>query len=191
MPPVRSFGTTLSGLLICWAWTQGSASAAQPWALWQNPFRIPGGGTPTPTTPWDSQTGMAVGSPCHGGVTTVAKNVNRFTPQESAMGIYGLPHHRTYTSRACTEGNLSRREAETQRFQMSFLRTSAPLREIFSSPRGMQSRSVFFAHAAWDRPGRSPACHGDTPLAPGNVGALGAGVNHPSNGPQGLLRRIR
>ena len=44
IPPVPSFGTTLSGLLLCWAWTQGSASAAQPWALWQNPFRIPGGG---------------------------------------------------------------------------------------------------------------------------------------------------
>ena len=51
IPPVRSLGTTLSGLLICWALTQGSASAAQPWALGQNPFRIPGGGMPAHTTP--------------------------------------------------------------------------------------------------------------------------------------------
>ena len=34
----------LSGLLIHWALTQGSASAAQPWALGQNPVGIPGGG---------------------------------------------------------------------------------------------------------------------------------------------------
>ena len=62
MPPVRSFGTTLSGLLICWALTQGSASAAQPWALWQNPFRIPGGGSPAHIhTPGIAERGRRLG----------------------------------------------------------------------------------------------------------------------------------
>ena len=37
-------GTTPLGLFILWEWTQGSASAAQPWALGQNPVGIPGGG---------------------------------------------------------------------------------------------------------------------------------------------------
>ena len=36
-------GTTPLGLFILWEWTQGSASAAQPWALGQNPVGIPGG----------------------------------------------------------------------------------------------------------------------------------------------------
>ena len=44
IPPIRTIGTTPSGLLICCAFTQGSASAAQPWASWQNPVGIPGGG---------------------------------------------------------------------------------------------------------------------------------------------------
>ena len=43
MPPVRSFGTTLSGLFLYPQSTHGSTSAVQPWALWQNPFGIPGG----------------------------------------------------------------------------------------------------------------------------------------------------
>ena len=47
--PVWCGSTTPSGLLICWAFTQGSASVAQPWALWQNPVGIPGGGYPTPS----------------------------------------------------------------------------------------------------------------------------------------------
>ena len=36
-------GTTPLGWFILWEWTQGSASAAQPWALGQNPVGIPGG----------------------------------------------------------------------------------------------------------------------------------------------------
>ena len=44
MPPIRTIGTTPSGLLICCAFTRGSASAAQPRASWQNPVGIPGGG---------------------------------------------------------------------------------------------------------------------------------------------------
>ena len=44
MPPVLAIGTTPSGLFIYGAFTQGSATAAQPWAFWQNPFGIPGGG---------------------------------------------------------------------------------------------------------------------------------------------------
>ena len=36
-------GTTPLGLFILWEWTHGSASAAQPWALGQNPVGIPGG----------------------------------------------------------------------------------------------------------------------------------------------------
>ena len=44
MPPIRTIGTTPSGLLIFLAFTRGSASAAQPRALWQNPVGIPGGG---------------------------------------------------------------------------------------------------------------------------------------------------
>ena len=43
MPPVRSFGTTLSGLFLYPQSTHGSTSAVQPWALWQNPVGIPGG----------------------------------------------------------------------------------------------------------------------------------------------------
>ncbi|MEI6567685.1 MAG: hypothetical protein WCR20_13495, partial [Verrucomicrobiota bacterium] len=37
-------GTTPLGLFVCWAGTRGSAPAAQPRALWQNPVGIPGGG---------------------------------------------------------------------------------------------------------------------------------------------------
>ena len=37
-------GTTPSGLWIYFDCTQGSATAAQPWAFWQNPFGIPGRG---------------------------------------------------------------------------------------------------------------------------------------------------
>ena len=37
-------GTTPLGLFVCWAFTRGSAPAAQPRALWQNPVGIPGGG---------------------------------------------------------------------------------------------------------------------------------------------------
>ena len=44
MPPIRTIGTTPSGLLIFLAFTRGSASAAQPRASWQNPVGIPGGG---------------------------------------------------------------------------------------------------------------------------------------------------
>ena len=36
-------GTTPLGLFVCWACTRGSAPAAQPRALWQNPVGIPGG----------------------------------------------------------------------------------------------------------------------------------------------------
>ena len=42
-PPFGRSAQPPSGLLICWAWTQGSASAAQPRASWQNPVGIPGG----------------------------------------------------------------------------------------------------------------------------------------------------
>ena len=91
IPPVRSFGTTLSGLLICWGCTQGSASAAQPRSLWQNPVGIPGGGTPAHTTPWDSRPGK-------GGRVTVSRRGDDFCkgretiyPRESTMGIYGPP----------------------------------------------------------------------------------------------------
>ena len=50
MPPVRSFGTTLSGLFLYPQSTHGSTSAVQPWALWQNPVGIPGSaiGPPSP-----------------------------------------------------------------------------------------------------------------------------------------------
>ena len=41
MPPVLAIGTTPSGLFISLAFTRGSASAAQPRALWQNPVGIP------------------------------------------------------------------------------------------------------------------------------------------------------
>ena len=44
IPPVRSLGTTPLGLFMPLAFTRGSASAAQPRALWQNPVGIPGGG---------------------------------------------------------------------------------------------------------------------------------------------------
>ena len=44
MPPIRTIGTTPSGLFMSLAFTRGSASAAQPRALWQNPVGIPGGG---------------------------------------------------------------------------------------------------------------------------------------------------
>jgi hypothetical protein len=43
MPPVRPIGTTLSGLLAYPKCTHVIPPAVQPWALWQNPFRIPGG----------------------------------------------------------------------------------------------------------------------------------------------------
>ena len=92
IPPVRSFGTTLSGLLICWGCTQGSASAAQPWALWQNPVGIPGGGNARAhPPPGDSRPGK-------GGRVTVSRRGDDFCkgretiyPRESTMGIYGPP----------------------------------------------------------------------------------------------------
>ena len=59
--PVWCGGTTPSGLLICWAFTQGSASVAQPWALWQNPVGIPGGGYPTPSEQTPSSSGFPKG----------------------------------------------------------------------------------------------------------------------------------
>ena len=40
---------------------------------------IPAGGTPARTPPWTSRTGKAAGSPCHDGMTIVAKDMNRFT----------------------------------------------------------------------------------------------------------------
>ena len=42
--PELGHGTTPSGLFIWLAFTRGSAPAAQPRALWQNPVGIPGGG---------------------------------------------------------------------------------------------------------------------------------------------------
>ena len=51
MPPVRTIGTTPLGLFMSLAFTRGSASAAQPRALWQNPVGIPGGRMPAHTTP--------------------------------------------------------------------------------------------------------------------------------------------
>ena len=127
IPPVRSFGTTLSGLLICWGCTQGSASAAQPWALWQNPVGIPGGGNARAhTPPGIPDRGKAAGSPCHDGVTIFAKAVKRFT-HENLRWEFMAHHLRTYASECpFTEGGLSRREAETQRIQMPSLRASAP-----------------------------------------------------------------
>ena len=126
IPPVRSFGTTLSGLLICWGCTQGSASAAQPWALWQNPVGIPGGGNARAhTPPGIPDRGKAAGSPCHDGVTIFAKAVKRFTHENLRWEF--LAPHKTYASECpFTEGGLSRREAETQRIQMPSLRASAP-----------------------------------------------------------------
>ncbi len=62
--PVWCDGTTPSGLLICWAFTQGSASVAQPWALWQTPVGIPGGEYPTPSEHTPSSSGFPKGY-CH------------------------------------------------------------------------------------------------------------------------------
>ncbi len=43
MPPIRTIGTTPSGLFMSLAFTRGSTSAVQPRASWQNPVGIPGG----------------------------------------------------------------------------------------------------------------------------------------------------
>ena len=59
--PVWCDGTTPSGLLIYWPFPQGSASVAQPWALWQNPVGIPGGGYPTPSEQTPSSSGFPKG----------------------------------------------------------------------------------------------------------------------------------
>jgi hypothetical protein len=59
--PVWCDGATPSGLLIYWPFPQGSASVAQPWALWQNPVGIPGGEYPTPSEHTPSSSGFPKG----------------------------------------------------------------------------------------------------------------------------------
>ncbi len=90
MPPIRTIGTTPLGLFMSLAFTRGSASAAQPRALWHNTFGVGKEGPRMNAdggTVWKSQSGT------HNGVVPRHHICGRI-PLGFPDGLFGPPPDR-------------------------------------------------------------------------------------------------